>query len=128
LFRSRPKQRVSMFRLKQNKQKTKRNSLIECIFWYFYKNLGLFRFVSKQFCLFRLFGYRFETPKQTETNQIFLFLVSQNKRKQNRNRSCFGLFRFELKLFFVYFEDTLLSTMAFVRMYRCIKCRFAPIL
>jgi len=26
---------------------------------------GLFRFVSKQFCLFRLFRYRFETPKQT---------------------------------------------------------------
>jgi hypothetical protein len=34
---------------------------------------GLFQFVSKQFCLFRLFRYRFETPKQTE---IFLFLVS----------------------------------------------------
>jgi hypothetical protein len=26
---------------------------------------GLFRFVSKQFCLFRLFRYRYETPKQT---------------------------------------------------------------
>ncbi len=26
---------------------------------------GLFRFVTKQLCLFRLFRYRFETPKQT---------------------------------------------------------------
>ena len=34
------------------------------------KNSGLFRFVSKQFCLFRLFRYRFETPKQTETDLV----------------------------------------------------------
>jgi hypothetical protein len=33
----------------------------------FFVNLGLFRFVSKQLCLFQLFRYRFETPKQTET-------------------------------------------------------------
>jgi hypothetical protein len=47
----------------------------------------------------QLFRYRFETPKQTKTNQNVLFLVSQNKPKQNRNRSCFGLFRFELNFF-----------------------------
>jgi hypothetical protein len=29
----------------------------------------------------------------------FLFLVSQNKPKHNRNRSCFGLFRFEPNFF-----------------------------
>jgi hypothetical protein len=47
--------------------------------------------------LFWLFRYRFETlPKQTK---IFLFLVSRNKPKHNRNRSCFGLFRFEPKFF-----------------------------
>jgi hypothetical protein len=61
---------------------------------------GLFRFVSKQFCLFRLFRYRFETPKQTE---IFCFWFHET----NRNRSCFCLFRFEPKFIFVCFEDTL---------------------
>jgi hypothetical protein len=66
---------------------------------------GLFRFFSKQFCLFRLFRYRFETPKQIE---IFLFFVSRNKPKQTKNRSCFSLFRFEPKFIFVCFEDTLL--------------------
>ncbi len=35
------------------------------------------------------------------------FLVSRNKPKQTRNRSCFGLFRFEPKTFFFHFEDTL---------------------
>ncbi len=54
--------------------------------------------------MFRLFRYRFETPKQTE---IFLFFVSRNKPKQTRNRSCFGFFRFEPKFIFVCFEDTL---------------------
>jgi hypothetical protein len=38
--------------------------------------LGLFRFVKKHVCLFRLFRYMFETPKQTETNQKIYFLVS----------------------------------------------------
>jgi hypothetical protein len=43
--------------------------------WYFSENLGLFwfLFVSKQFCLILLFQYRF---RNTETNRIFLFLVS----------------------------------------------------
>ena len=50
--------------------------------------------------MFRLFPYRFETPKQTETIQIFLFMVSQNKPKHNRNRSCFGL----TQNFFIYFR------------------------
>ncbi len=46
----------------------------------------------------------------TETNPNFLFLVSRNKPKQMRNRSCFGLFRFEPKIIFVCFEDTLVRT------------------
>jgi hypothetical protein len=58
----------------------------------------MFRFVTKQFCLFRLFRYRFETPKQTE---IFCFWFHET------NRNCFGLFRFEPKIIFVCFEDTL---------------------
>jgi hypothetical protein len=59
-----------MFRLNRNKQKNNRNSLIEDAFLVFSENLGLFRFVSKQFCLFQFFRYRFETPKQTK---IFVF-------------------------------------------------------
>jgi hypothetical protein len=78
------------------------NSLIESIFWYFWGNLGLFWFVSKQFCLFRLFRYRFKHKNKPN----FLFLVSQNKPRQNRNSSCFGLFWFE-PYFFFGFEDTL---------------------
>ncbi len=85
------------------------------IFGYFSENLGLFWFVSKQLCLFRLFRYRFETSKQTETNLDFLFLVSRNKPKHNRNGSCFGLNRnFSL----VCFEDTLPAT---------IKARLVPL-
>ncbi len=41
---------------------------------------------------FFLFGF----TKQTETNA-----------KQTRNRSCFGLFRYEPKIIFICFEDTL---------------------
>ncbi len=45
-FASIPKQKVSMFRLNRNKQKTHQKSLKESIFGYFSENLGLFRFVS----------------------------------------------------------------------------------
>ncbi len=71
--------------------------LIENVFWRFF---GLFRFVLTKFCLFRLFRYLSETPKQTETNRNKskkCFLVSLNKPKNNRNRLSFGLFRFEPK-------------------------------
>jgi hypothetical protein len=60
--------------LNQNKQESNQNSLIESIFWYFSENLGLFWFVLKQFSLFHMFWYRFETPKQIKTNpKIFVF-------------------------------------------------------
>jgi hypothetical protein len=39
-----PKQRVSMFRLNRNKQKTNRNSLIGSIFCNFYRKFMVFRF------------------------------------------------------------------------------------
>ncbi len=39
---------------------------------------GLFRFVSRKFCLFRLFRYRSETPKQTEKN-VFGFAKQTEK-------------------------------------------------
>jgi hypothetical protein len=79
-----------MFRLNRNKQKTNRNGLIESLFWYFSENLGLFRNVLKQFCLFWLFQYIglkhrnktkfyvFGFTKQTETQlkQILFRFVS----------------------------------------------------
>ncbi len=44
-FASIPKQRVLIFRLNRNKQKTHPNSLKESTFGYFSENFGLFRFV-----------------------------------------------------------------------------------
>ncbi len=76
------------FRLNRSKQKTPPpKQLKREYFWKFSKNLGLFRFVTKQICLFRLFRYRFETPKQTE---IFLFGFT----KQTETNAKQILFRF----------------------------------
>jgi hypothetical protein len=85
-----PKQWVSMFRLNQNKQKTNRNSLIESIFWYFSENFGLFWFDLKQFCLFRLFRYRFETPKQTENFSFWFHETNRNTTETDLVSVCFG--------------------------------------
>jgi hypothetical protein len=101
-FASIPKQRVSMFRMNRNKQETHPNSLKESIFGYFSENLGLFRFVTKQFCLFRLFRYRLETPKQTKKFCFWFHETNQNKRETDLVSFCFGS-----KLIFVCFEDTL---------------------
>ncbi len=46
--------------------------------------------------------------RNTETNRKIFSLVSRNKPKQTRNRSCFGFFRLEPKFFFFHFEDTLI--------------------
>jgi hypothetical protein len=88
-----------MFRLNRNLQKTHPNSLKESIFVYVSENVGLFWFVTKQFCLFRLFRYRFETPKQTR----FLFFDFTKQTETNPKQI---LFRFEPKFIFVCFEDT----------------------
>ncbi len=77
------------FRLNQNKQKTHPNSLKESIFGYFSENLGLFRFVTKQICLFRLFRYRFETPKQTEIFSFWFHETNRNKRETDLVSVCF---------------------------------------
>jgi hypothetical protein len=96
-----------MFRLNRNKQKIHPNSLKESIFGYFSENLGLL------FVWFGLLRNRsvcfscFDIGSKHRKNRNFLFLVSRNKPKQTRNRSCFGLFRFEPKFIFVCFEDTL---------------------
>ncbi len=89
-FASIPKQIVSMFRLNWNKQKTHPNSLKESIFGYFSENVGLFWFVTKQFCLFRLFLCRFETPKQTEIFSFWFHKTNRNNRKTDFVSVCFG--------------------------------------
>jgi hypothetical protein len=48
--------------------------------------------------------------RNTETNRKIVFFVSRNKPKNNRNRLCFGSFRFKPKIYFVCFEDTLTCT------------------
>ncbi len=86
-FGSIPKQRV---RLNQNKQKTHPNSLKESIFGYFSENLGLFWFVTKQFCLFRLFRYRIETLKQTKKVCFWFHETNWIKRETDLVSVCFG--------------------------------------
>ncbi len=78
-FASIPKQRILVFRLNRNKQKSNPNSLIESIFCYFFRK---FRIVSVCFSLFRnslfrLFCFYTETesfnvsiePKKPEDQQ-----------------------------------------------------------
>ncbi len=78
------------FPLNRNKQKTHPNSLKESIFGNCSENLGLFRFVTKQICLFRLFRYRFETPKQTEFFSFWFHETNRNKRETDLVSVCFG--------------------------------------
>ncbi len=75
----------------------------------FSENLGLFRFVSVWYETVLFVSVVSIQVRNTETNRNFLLLVSRNKPKQTRNRSCFGLFRFEPKFIFVCFEDTLVG-------------------
>jgi hypothetical protein len=96
-FASIPKQRISISP-KQTEDPPKQFKR-EYI-WVFFRK---FRVVSVCFGLLR----NSSVVRNTETNRNFLLLVSRNKPKQTRNRSCFGLFRFEPKIIFVCFEDTL---------------------
>ncbi len=103
-FASIPKQRVS---IDPKQTEDPPNQFKREYIWVFFRK---FRVVSVCFGLLRnssvCFGC-FDTGSKNETNRNFLFLVSRNKPKQTRNRSCFGLFRFEPKIIFVCFEDTL---------------------
>jgi hypothetical protein len=78
--------------------------LFPVIFHFF----GLFRNRSVCFGCFDMDPNHRKEPKRTETNRKNDLLVSRNKPKNNRNRSSFGLFRFEPKKKFVCFEDTLI--------------------
>ncbi len=102
-----PKQRVSI-EPKQTEDPPKQFKR-EYI-WKFSPKLGLFRFVSVCYETDLFVLVVSIRVRNTETNRNFFFLVSRNKPKQTRNRSCFGLFRFEPKLIFVCFEDTLSAT------------------
>jgi hypothetical protein len=72
--------------------------------YFLYCFLFFFRFVSKQIYLFRLFLNGLKIP-----NRIKKCLVSRNKPKISRNRFCFVLFRFESKMLFVCFANTLVG-------------------
>ncbi len=78
-FVSIPKQRVSVFRLNRNKQKSNQNSVIESILWYFFTK---FRVVS-------VCSVCFETV-------LFVSVVSTQVRntKTNRNKPKFFVFGF----------------------------------
>ncbi len=69
----------------------------------------LFRFVSKQFCLFRLFRYRFESPKQTEKKKFFVFGLTKQTETQPK-QILFRSVSVRTEIFFIFFEDTLLPT------------------
>ncbi len=60
------------------------------VFPVFFLFFSLFRFVTKQFCLFRLFRYRFETPKQTEIFCFWFHETNRNKRETDLVSVCFG--------------------------------------
>jgi hypothetical protein len=78
-----------MFRLNRNKQKTHPNSLKESIFGYFSENLGLFRFVTKQFGLFWLF--RCSKHRNKPTFLVFWFHeTKRNKPETDLVSVCFG--------------------------------------
>ncbi len=61
--------------------------------WVFFRK---FRVVSvcfsllRKFCLFRLFQYRFETPKQTEIFSFWFHDTNQNKPETDLVLVCFG--------------------------------------
>jgi len=103
------------------KQKTHLNRLNESTFGYFSENLMLFRIVSVCYETDLFVSVVSIKVRNTETNRNILFLVSRNKPKQTRNRSCFGLFRFEPKYFFFHFEDTLPASQSLVNCRRNIS-------
>jgi hypothetical protein len=55
--------------------------------WVFFRK---FRVVTKQFCLFQLFRYRFETPEQTEIFCFWFHETNRNKLETDLVSVCFG--------------------------------------
>jgi hypothetical protein len=96
------------FRLIRNKQKTHPKQVKREYIWVFFRKFRVVVSVCYETVLF--VSVVSIWVRNTETNRNFWFLFSRNKPKQTRNRSCFGLFRFEPKIIFVCFEDTLLES------------------
>ncbi len=98
-----PKQRVSMFWLNQNKQKTNRNSLIESNFGIFFYLGVLFRFVWKHSVCFDCFD---KGSKHRNNPKFLVFgFTKQTETKQKQI-----LFRFvwvQTDILFCLFQDTL---------------------
>jgi hypothetical protein len=74
----------------------------------FSEHSGLFWFVWKQFCFFRLFRYGFETPKQTE---IYFFGFTKQT-ETNAKQILFQFVSVQTKFFF-FLEDTLYRRLIF---------------
>jgi hypothetical protein len=93
----------------QNVKKVKNRPTLPIIHFYIAGLFGSFRFWFVSVCFeTNLFvSVVSKRVRNTETNRKNNLLVSRNKPKINRNRLCFGLFRFEPKKRFVCFEDTL---------------------
>ncbi len=58
--------------------------------WKFFQKFRVVSVVSKQICLFRLFRYRFETPKQTEIFPFWFHETNRNERETDLVSVCFG--------------------------------------
>jgi len=56
----------------------------------FHMHFCLFQFILKQICLFQLFWYTSETPKQTKTKFVLVSKMSRNKRKTDHVSVIFG--------------------------------------
>ncbi len=119
-FASIPKQRVSIFRLNRNKQKTIRNSLIGSIFCSFYRKFMVFSFFSVFFGFFSVFSFfsrffrffsrffRFVSKKFVSVFRLFRFYTetescdwSETKRRppNSLKESIFGYISENLGLF-----------------------------
>ncbi len=62
---------------------------------------GLFRFVTKQFCVFQLFRYRFETPYQTK---IFFVFGYTKQTETNAKQILFRFVSVRIKIYFCLFR------------------------
>jgi hypothetical protein len=73
------------------------------VFW------EIFRIVSVRFetVLFVFGCFDIDSKHRNKPKKKYFWF---HETKQTRNRSCFGLFRFEPKLFFFHFEDTLVQS------------------
>jgi hypothetical protein len=67
---------------------------------------GLFRNRSVCFGCFDIGPKHRNEPKQTEK---IIYWFRETNQKTTKNRLSFGLFRFEPKIYFICFEDTLLA-------------------